>query len=81
MLTHNNFYLKKWIISIVFLFGFLSYELAMSKIDIHQSVKIGGIQQWIEIKSEKDDNPVLLFLHGGPGNSAMGYAHKFTSEL
>lgn len=59
----------------------LSYESVFAKVQIEQSVKIGGIQQWIEIKSEKDNNPVLLFLHGGPGNSAMGYAHKFTSEL
>jgi len=59
----------------------LHFQTSFAKINIHQSVKIGGIQQWIEIKSEKDDNPVLLFLHGGPGNSAMGYAHKFTSEL
>lgn len=59
----------------------LSYESVFAKVQIEQSVKIGGIQQWIEIKSEKNNNPVLLFLHGGPGNSAMGYAHKFTSEL
>lgn len=59
----------------------LQFQTLFAKIDIQQSVKIGGIQQWIEIKSEKDNNPVLLFLHGGPGNSAMGYAHKFTSEL
>ena len=32
-------------------------------------VDINGTKQWISIYGEDMDNPVLLYLHGGPGSS------------
>jgi pimeloyl-ACP methyl ester carboxylesterase len=37
-------------------------------------VPIGGIDQWITIKGDDDNNPVVLFLHGGPGDALSPFA-------
>lgn len=37
-------------------------------IDEAQFVTIGGIEQWVTIRGWDRANPVLLFLHGGPGD-------------
>jgi pimeloyl-ACP methyl ester carboxylesterase len=45
-------------------------------IDEANYVKIGGLEQWITIRGEDRKNPVLLLLHGGPGDATnpWGYA-------
>ena len=42
---------------------------------------IGGIKQFVEIKTDDTNKPVLLFLSGGPGSSMMNGAPTFTSIL
>jgi len=45
-------------------------------VDEAKYVVIGGIEQWITIRGEDLNNPVLLILHGGPGDATnpWGYA-------
>lgn len=37
-------------------------------------VPLGGIEQWVTITGRRCDNPIVLFLHGGPGNPLSPYA-------
>src|SRR6204780_4661359 len=36
-----------------------------------KTVDIGGIKQWISIRGNNPANPILLFIHGGPGSPMM----------
>lgn len=46
-------------------------------IDTVERVSIGGIDQWIEVRGESVKNPILLFIHGGPGTAFMPIARVF----
>jgi pimeloyl-ACP methyl ester carboxylesterase len=55
-------------------------DYAMSSangIDEGSYVTIGGIEQWITIRGEERSNPVLLFLHGGPGDVTNPWSFLF----
>jgi pimeloyl-ACP methyl ester carboxylesterase len=43
-------------------------------VDEQGYVTIGGIEQWVRIKGASCANPVLLLVHGGPGNPVTPYA-------
>jgi pimeloyl-ACP methyl ester carboxylesterase len=48
-----------------------------------EQLELGGMKQWIFIRSVDKKNPVLIFLHGGPGEPALGMSssRKLDSEL
>ena len=45
--------------------------VAPDGIDLHEKVRIGGIDQWVSIRGNDRHNPVLLMIHGGPGWVSM----------
>ncbi len=52
----------------------LFYEVRNPKgIEVSEPIKIGGIDQWIHIRGRDRNNPVLLYLHGGPGSASIGF--------
>lgn len=47
---------------------------------IEEYVEINGINQYLFHSGTSYDNPVILFLHGGPGNSEALFAHAFQKK-
>lgn len=43
--------------------------------------RIGGIDQWINIRGHDRANPVILFVHGGPASPAMPTAWQFQRPI
>lgn len=46
-----------------------------------ESVHIGGMEQWILVRGKDISNPVLLWLHGGPGAPQIPLARHFNGAL
>ena len=44
-------------------------------------VDIGGVDQWLSVRGEDSEAPVLLYLHGGPGGSEYGPRRRYLSRL
>jgi hypothetical protein len=54
------------------------YAISTAKgIDEGRYVTIGGIEQWVTTRGEDRSNPVLLFLHGGPGDVTNPWSFAF----
>jgi pimeloyl-ACP methyl ester carboxylesterase len=42
-----------------------------------EAVELNGARQWISVRGQKRDAPVLLFLHGGPGMPEMANTRRY----
>ncbi len=49
-------------------------------INVSFYVDINGSNQWINIYGKNIDNPVLLYLHGGPGSATSPIDYSFTRK-
>ena len=43
--------------------------------------RIGGIEQWIQVRGKDRANPMILFVHGGPSSPAMPSAWQWQRPL
>lgn len=80
------------LLALVLLFAWIGFEFVLTRggtpaIDGERAVaelttvELGGAEQWVLIRGWDRRNPVLLWLHGGPGMPAMYLAHAFQREL
>lgn len=44
-------------------------------------IELNGIRQFVSIRTEKEGLPLLLYLHGGPGDAALPLILKFNKAL
>mgnify|MGYP000863664224 FL=1 len=49
-------------------------------IDLQEYVSINGLNQFLYHRGTSDENPVLLYLHGGPGSVESLFAHTFQNN-
>lgn len=42
---------------------------------------INGVKQYVQVVSTNLDNPILIYLHGGPGDAALPLVEHFNSNL
>ncbi|MDR2939239.1 MAG: alpha/beta hydrolase [Clostridiales bacterium] len=54
-----------------------NHKIKAPGIDQMEMVGIGGIQQSLYFRGQNIENPVILFIHGGPGNSMIQYLHLY----
>ena len=53
----------------------------LNPIDENSFINLGGEEQYVEIKSSSDKNPVLLFIHGGPGWPQTPQIRAFNADI
>jgi pimeloyl-ACP methyl ester carboxylesterase len=56
-------------------------KVVPSSIASLEKVKIGGVDQWVLIRGKSVNNPVLLFLSGGPGGTELGWFRQINADL
>lgn len=69
---------------LLILFAFLSCTNADERsnhINEKKFINLGGEEQYVEITAASDKDPVLLFIHGGPGWPQTPHLRYFNSDL
>jgi len=72
------------LLALVLIYSFKSFTvpiLESGSVAKLTGIDVNGDRQYLLIRGRDRENPVLLFVHGGPGMPAMFLAHSFQREL
>ncbi|MEM9918391.1 MAG: alpha/beta hydrolase [Bacteroidota bacterium] len=72
--------MKSAFLSTLFLLFFIN-TLHATAIDTTANIQIGGIEQFVSIQGKNTVHPILLYLHGGPGQAASAQKDRITAKL
>lgn len=56
--------------------GPIACGTGVRKVDRQGYVRFGGIEQWVTVRGEDCANPVILWVHGGPGNPSTPFINS-----
>jgi pimeloyl-ACP methyl ester carboxylesterase len=68
-------------LAVTFLCAGAASPASPASIDSLEDVTLGGLREKILIQGDDLANPLLLWLHGGPGEPAMLLSHHFSATL
>lgn len=57
--------------------GDVQAQVAPGSVQERHLVELGGVRQWISVRGADRDNPILLYLHGGPAAPMMPASWTF----
>jgi pimeloyl-ACP methyl ester carboxylesterase len=69
--------MKLSLATVFFTLFFVQHCVAQNKIQEAKFVTLGGIEQWITIRGEKQSSPLFLIVHGGPGDAQSCYTDVY----
>jgi proline iminopeptidase len=61
-------YIPASFIALVLVAGSVHAQRSAQRIEQASFITVGGIEQWVTIRGDDRRNPILLLLHGGPGD-------------
>jgi pimeloyl-ACP methyl ester carboxylesterase len=61
--------------------GDLGRIVAPTGVQDAYAVEIGGIRQWVNVRGQDRDNPMVLFVHGGPASPVIPTLWQFQRPL
>jgi pimeloyl-ACP methyl ester carboxylesterase len=61
--------------------AYAASAVSPASIDSLEDIELGGTREKILIQGDDQANPLLLWLHGGPGEPAMLLSHHFSGTL